>query len=361
MKKIGRGWVAILRSSRDYIRRDKEQIREKNLHALQIVSVVFSLLLAVYTVLAYFFFKNPQLMAFYYVFLGLQVVFDCVLLRTVRKGVSTRWVQGLCTTASLLIVGFVIAISVFPYPTRPAIFFPPVLVGMAAVFIFSYEQLVLLLTGYAAVFAALVLLFKTPQALAYDIWSVIPAYLIAMVCAYNITSLRLGDFHSRMRWMQLSIIDKPTGLLNKAACEEACRACLAEAGRGTHALLVLDIDDFKQVNDTYGHQEGDRVLHRFGALLQESFREDDLTGRIGGDEFLVLMKDIDAYSARERAVEIVDKIARSLSNHPELRTTCSAGLAIAPENSKNFDAVFVRADQALYQAKQQGKNRLGIL
>ncbi|MBC8528422.1 diguanylate cyclase [Christensenellaceae bacterium NSJ-44] len=361
MKKIGRGWLAVLRSSRDYIRRDKEQIREKNLHALQIVSIVFSVLLAIYTIVAYFFFKNPQLMAFYYVFLGLQAVFDCVLLRVVRKDASTRWVQGLCMSASLLIVGFVIAISVFPYPTRPAIFFPPVLVGMAAIFIFSYERLILLLTGYAAVFAALVMIFKTPQALAYDIWSIIPAYLIAMVCAYNITSLRLGDFHSRMRWMQLSIIDKPTGLLNKAACEDACRACLAEAGRGTHALLVLDIDDFKQVNDTYGHQEGDRVLRRLGALLQQGFHEDDVIGRIGGDEFLVLMKDIDERTAGERALEMVGRIAWSLSNHPELRATCSAGLAIAPEDSKDFDAVFARADQALYQAKQQGKNRLSVL
>lgn len=125
--------------------------------------------------------------------------------------------------------------------------------------------------------------------------------------------------------------------------------------------MVLGIDDFKRVNDTYGHQEGDRVLRRLGALLQQGFHEDDVIGRIGGDEFLVLMKDIDAYSARERAVEIVDKLARSLSSHPELRATCSAGLAIAPEDSKDFDAVFARADQALYQAKQQGKNRLGIL
>ncbi|SCJ78824.1 Uncharacterised protein [uncultured Clostridium sp.] len=122
-----------------------------------------SVLLAIYTVVAYFFFKNLQLMAFYYIFLELQVVFDCALLRVVRKDASARWVQGLCTSASLLIVGFVIAISVFPYPTPPAIFFPPVLVGMAAIFIFSYERLILLLTGYAAVFAALVMIFKRPR------------------------------------------------------------------------------------------------------------------------------------------------------------------------------------------------------
>lgn len=134
----------------------------KSRYAKRICMRCISVLLAIYTVVACFFFKNLQLMAFYYIFLELQVVFDCTLLRVVRKDASARWVQGLCTSASLLIVGFVIAISVFPYPTRPAIFFPPVLVGMAAIFIFSYERLILLLTGYAAVFAALVMILNAP-------------------------------------------------------------------------------------------------------------------------------------------------------------------------------------------------------
>lgn len=76
---------------------------------------------------------------------------------------------------------------------------------------------------------------------------------------------------------------------------------------------------------------------------------------------MVLMKDIDAHSARERAAEIVDKVARSLSNYPESCTTCSAGLAIALEDNRDFDTVFARADQALYQAKRQGKNQLSTL
>lgn len=226
----------------------------------------------------------------------------------------------MCTLLSLLMLGFVTAVSVFPYPDRPAIFFSPVLVGMAVIFLFSFRQLFLSLTLYALVFIVLAVLFKAPAALVYDIWAVIPGLYPRPVRAVVVVKLRVSDSRSRARWMQLSVLDRPTGLLNKASCEELCRRFLCMEPDTRSAMLIVDMDHFKEINDSEGHLFGDKVLYGIGAILQNDLDEDTITGRIGGDEFLILVKHARGTAAENLAGRCSPGCVRRTSRKREPRS-----------------------------------------
>ena len=153
--------------------------------------------------------------------------------------------------------------------------------------------------------------------------------------------------------------DDLTGACNKKHTEAEIEEWLEEAPLDMlQAFMMLDIDQFKQVNDQYGHVVGDEALRRVGRLLQEEFRDLDIIGRIGGDEFVVMMKNV-------RDMDIVRKRARCLCEEAEqiripdakkCRITVSIGIACAPENGKSYKELYKRADKALYQTKENGRN-----
>ena len=154
-------------------------------------------------------------------------------------------------------------------------------------------------------------------------------------------------------------IDELTGIFNRRALENKVKSWItSEECTGKQAFLMMDIDHFKEINDVYGHAVGDKVLKEVGKILKEQFRESDLLGRIGGDEFVVFMKNV----ATE---EIALKKARTLRDHiseidlPELKgkkITSSIGLAFWPDHGKSYKDIYVCADKALYETKRNGRN-----
>lgn len=128
-------------------------------------------------------------------------------------------------------------------------------------------------------------------------------------------------------------------------------------GDGLHAFLMLDIDKFKEINDTYGHYNGDELLMQVGMRLKKHFRSDDIVGRIGGDEFVVFMKNV---GSREHAVNRVEELLRMIREirveETDLSITSSMGLAFSPEHGKTYLELYKAADAALYQQKARGRN-----
>lgn len=148
--------------------------------------------------------------------------------------------------------------------------------------------------------------------------------------------------------------DPLTHLYNKQALHHNIGEYLAGDAAACGALLMIDLDNFKQVNDQYGHQCGDRVLADFARELQRIFHSGDLLGRIGGDEFLILMKETPAPAiVQEKAARILTCLGSVRYGRP---LTCSIGIALFPSDGREFDLLFSRADQAMYAAKRQGKN-----
>src|SRR5262249_19728339 len=129
------------------------------------------------------------------------------------------------------------------------------------------------------------------------------------------------------------------------------------------AILMLDIDHFKQVNDRYGHMAGDDVLREVAAVIRESTRVEDLVARYGGEEFVIALPVSLIVLASQRAERIRLALARRRIDAPnhEVRVTASLGLAFSPPAwPRNERALIISADQALYQAKAQGRNRVVV-
>lgn len=153
--------------------------------------------------------------------------------------------------------------------------------------------------------------------------------------------------------------DSLTGLLNKDAARRRINSYLAHATDNQRAaLLIIDLDNFKAINDQFGHLFGDTVLNRVAGTIRSLFREKDILARIGGDEFLVFMMDIPDSELVERRCEKLTDALQHLydSQLQNYRFSCSIGIVIMPDHGTGYQELFRRADRALYQAKDLGKN-----
>ena len=161
-----------------------------------------------------------------------------------------------------------------------------------------------------------------------------------------------------------AITDGLTGLFNHSYFLQCLRQEILRSKRHEirTALLLLDLDDFKQLNDSHGHVEGDRVLNRTAALVRETVREIDLAARYGGEEFAVILPDTSgtgAYVVAERVRERIEE--RFRRGRPIPRVTVSGGIAVFPDDAGTPADLIVRADEALYRAKAAGKNRITLV
>jgi diguanylate cyclase (GGDEF)-like protein len=193
----------------------------------------------------------------------------------------------------------------------------------------------------------LVLWIETAASLAVVCW---------MVVRVQNESLRL-----RAALTHLAQTDPLTGLVNRRGFDEALAREHARGRRSglPSALLLVDIDHFKRVNDTWGHQAGDETLRQLGDLLGGSFRAADVVGRIGGEEFAVLLVDCDPAEAAERARGLCERVRTQARGwqHP---ITVSVGVATSLELAPNLAEFMASADAALYAAKAAGRDRVWI-
>ncbi len=150
-----------------------------------------------------------------------------------------------------------------------------------------------------------------------------------------------------------------TGLYNKAAVESSIRACLRASDAGArHALMIIDVDDFKGVNDNLGHLFGDSVLSEISAKMRTLFRSTDILGRFGGDEFIIFLKNIgDDRQIAQKASAVCDIFHETYTGEKkDYKISGSVGISIYPEHGNNFYELFEHADAALYEAKKHGKD-----
>lgn len=157
------------------------------------------------------------------------------------------------------------------------------------------------------------------------------------------------------RWKEAADNDALTGINNRKGLEEKILNIMKSSWDSTGVLLFLDLDDFKQINDSKGHAFGDKVLRTVAEKIKSCVRSTDVVGRIGGDEFIVFLNGISGRNAALKKAEEIDrKIQNSCIGYP---VTVSIGIAQFPEDGSEYDVLIKRADQALYYSKNKGKNR----
>jgi len=158
--------------------------------------------------------------------------------------------------------------------------------------------------------------------------------------------------------------DPLTGLFNRRYLDQILYGEIAHARQNSSlvGILMADVDHFKQINDRYGHKAGDLMLRAVGDLMKKCVRSADIVCRYGGEEFVIVMPGASAPTVSKCAEEIRARFQALsvVSENHEIRDTVSLGAAIYPLHGVNVDEVFVHADRAMYQAKQEGRNRVVV-
>jgi len=165
----------------------------------------------------------------------------------------------------------------------------------------------------------------------------------------------------RARVDYLAVHDDLTGLLNRSNLREKAQLALSRAARKSVrcGLLLIDLDDFKHVNDTIGHSQGDELLRLIGDQLRKLMREGDLCCRLGGDEFAIFMEDIDDIAG---IATLAERVLQTLQqgivvNDHEVRLTVSTGISLYPDDGTDIETLIKNADLAMYRAKAIGRNQ----
>jgi diguanylate cyclase (GGDEF)-like protein len=176
--------------------------------------------------------------------------------------------------------------------------------------------------------------------------------------------LAMGKERTELRHKNASLLDPLTGLANRRGfVEDAESVTRYQATRGRPvAVFLVDMDHFKSINDRFGHAMGDRVLKLFGEVCTDKLRSTDLMGRLGGEEFAVLLAD----ASRDNAFLVAERIraafeaAAAVVDGENVGATLSIGIAIIQDPKQDLSSLLKQADQALYRAKNRGRNRVDL-
>jgi diguanylate cyclase (GGDEF)-like protein len=184
-----------------------------------------------------------------------------------------------------------------------------------------------------------------------------PVLLVAYITTMFSADIRYGLTRAKL----LAETDELTGLLNIRGFAIAANRLFAQALRHDRAssVLMIDSDNLKSVNDSYGHEAGNRLLRHLAVAIQADLRFTDVAARYGGDEFIVLLPETPAKGAMEVAERIRTRIAGTPLelDHRRLVSSVSIGIACYPEDGRTLDGLAAHADRALYAAKQDGRNK----
>ena len=187
------------------------------------------------------------------------------------------------------------------------------------------------------------------------------------VLVYDVTDVALQKMQLQKARDELSILAKTdtlTGLYNRGHWEECLKKEYDRYRRTkqTPCMMMLDIDHFKRVNDTYGHPAGDAVIRTLSDLLTQSLRGTDIIGRLGGEEFGVILIDTNAEPAEMLANRIREKIEQTVIRHDDtdIRITSSFGITELNEDFKDYEEWFATADLGLYDSKNSGRNQVTV-
>ncbi|MDI9243656.1 sensor domain-containing diguanylate cyclase [Marinobacter sp. CHS3-4] len=181
---------------------------------------------------------------------------------------------------------------------------------------------------------------------------------VLMLCFVHIYETRREEAERKL--FSVAQTDYLTGLANRASFQSVLTRNVAECHRsgGGFALVIMDVDHFKLVNDTMGHDAGDRALVQIGQLLTERLRNTDFVGRLGGEEFGIILRDVKPDHSYELMEELRQRIADTPVAYGEatIRLTASFGIAHFPDHAQSADTLYRVADRCLYAGKRAGRN-----
>ncbi|MDD3839719.1 MAG: GGDEF domain-containing protein [Clostridia bacterium] len=254
----------------------------------------------------------------------------------------------------------VLAVSFFTYATGAGqsfirYFYILIVSGVALKYGTGVSQLIAFLSAAALGTVLLVAEQKPNAEIALEI-------IFLFLLSWFINRIVERDKFLRYKITKLSITDRLTGLYNYQYINEQCKQEIARANRYNYSFCIamIDIDDFKYINDKYGHREGDKIIRQFGHIIKKNCRSSDIAARYGGDEFTIILTNTDG----QAAFKIVERLRKTVEDQKiqvggkSVKMSISAGVANYPLDAKTMEQLFLKADRALYKSKANGKNKV---
>ena len=246
---------------------------------------------------------------------------------------------------------------------QPAVYYMPMAVAFIVAFTYTFYQALGLVLLEMAVYVLASFLTKSIEVFSVDLFSCIFGIVLAGYVAKILYSYRASENEAKQRIRRMGMMDRLTSTYNKASTEFLCKEFMRSHPQSDCVMLILDFDNFKMVNDTYGHQAGDEVLRSFGKILRHSIGTDDIAGRFGGDEFFLFFKKKDITDALMSVERVMEQTRAMRAPDGRQPFSCSVGIAIrraTDDTMESYDQLLARADRALYDVKRSGKNNYKI-
>lgn len=344
---------------RRFFRMDWEPIATHNLHMLRVGIGVATTLLIAFLAVSVWMGRPLEINLLY----GACLVTQLALYAGIKaQGARLRWrtrvIGALCMGWLLLCWLDVVYIGTVGMPGEPDVYYAPLTLSLSMVFILPPWRTMTIVTVVSGCFILLSSLSKAPALFLQDFNAALLCWGLCLVVNIELMNIRMRDERMRSELTRLCRTDSLTGLMNKNTTEEAARAYLnGSAAREQAALFVIDLDQFKQINDQMGHLAGDEALEIVGDTLRKLFRGVDIVGRVGGDEFVAVLKDArDRRVVERRAAQICETVRNTCFERGPLQLTCSVGVALNPAQGNTYETLFRMADEQLYLVKRSGKN-----
>ncbi|MBE5898347.1 MAG: GGDEF domain-containing protein [Lachnospiraceae bacterium] len=345
--------------SKKYMKDNEAEVTSNNQRMLKTISVIYFVVIICYNIIVPVFFNEWGVSYIYQIALIVHIVILALILLRYRKGLrSKREVQIVCAAFQLYVMAFLVIVSLVPFDNgQPAVYFAPIAMGFAVVFIYSFKTAVVLGIVECASLIITTMIFKS-DVLFINGFSTILSLVIVIYVVYVVYANRARESKHRKKLRKMGQTDKLTNIYNRAATEMMSQEYIQENRDKKYALMIIDIDEFKSVNDTYGHQTGDKVIQSVAKIIEEAAGTRNIAGRMGGDEFMIFIK---GWNTEDDIKEIAAQILRNAQKiempDERVKVSCSIGVCALKEDEwMEYDDMFSCADKALYYIKENGKN-----
>lgn len=296
--------------------------------------------------------KNTRLYGVYLILMA--VVYGTIRLIGHKK---REWILPCYYFFLAVAFSFGIILGTFLQTEVPATSFCVLIFALPLLIIDKPYRITILIIVATIFFCGASVMLKPADIASLDVTNGISFLFLGCVVNYFVLRTKVQEINSRQYIERDRDTDDLTKLLTKAASRRKITEYIAEYEEKA-ALFVIDIDNFKQVNDTMGHAYGDAVLRIMGQCIRDVFRSTDVLSRFGGDEFVLFIPCVsDAVIIESKVKHLVERMNNELTTPEQaFKITGSIGIAFYPDDALEYDELFKKADEALYESKKKGKN-----
>lgn len=340
----------------DRIRNNQYQINMKNGYLLCRFSALATFLALLLLAASCFI---PAIMKNRMLYGGMTGAFLCTFL--LSESICKKYERAILPVCYLFwTIAYLVAIELGTdlSPTNPATSFCVLIFALPMLFIDIPVRIDGMLIVVCIAFCCRSWLIKEHHLAELDIVNVASFLFLSICVNYFVLRVKVNDIDNQKKIIWQRDRDSLTQIYNRQAAENIILDYMRSTDKSA-ILMVVDIDDFKNVNDTLGHHRGDDAIRLVASSIQNELRESDVVGRFGGDEFIAFMLYVkNPDSGSRKAEEIIDRLTRAAEEYAfQEKLSISIGMAMYPEDATDYMELFQKADQALYYAKKAGKNR----